>query len=63
MYVCDSVSLICAYYDVYLNLMFTIIGYHYAYIWPISLPMIKMLQHLVKNDTITLVTVEEGADI
>ena len=43
--------------------MFIIIGYHYAYIWPISLPMIKMLRHLVKNDTLTLVTVGVGADI
>ena len=44
--------------------MFTIIGYHYAYIWSILLPMIKMLQHLVKNDTLTLVvTVGSRADI
>ena len=43
--------------------MFTIIGYHYAYIWPILLPMIKMLQRLVKNDTLTLVTVGVAADI
>ena len=28
-----------------------------------SIPMIKMLQHLVKNDTLTLVTVGTGADI
>ena len=30
---------------------------------PISLPMIKMFQHLVKNDTLALVTVGAGADI